>query len=66
MHSTFAAAGAKMLGQVDSSGYQHAESKSDVDGKFLGLPLDQDNEDDLTEGRVSEWVAQLKSEGMPL
>merc|ERR1719198_191293 len=66
LHSTFKAAGAKMLGYVDASGYQHAESKSDVDGKFLGLPLDQDNEDDQTEGRVSDWVAQLKSEGMPL
>jgi len=66
MHATFSAAGAKMLGQVDASGYQHAESKSDVDGKFLGLPLDQDNEDDQTEGRVTDWVAQLKTEGMPL
>jgi len=66
MHSTFAQAGAKMLGQVDASGYSHAESKSEKDGKFLGLPLDQDNEDDQTEDRVSNWVAQLKSEGMPL
>jgi len=66
MHSTFKAAGAKMLGAVDASGYQHEESKSEVDGKFLGLPLDQDNEDDQTEGRVSDWISQLKSEGMPL
>jgi len=66
MHSTFAAAGAKMLGQVDASGYSYSESKSEQGGKFLGLPLDQDNEDDQTEGRVSEWVAQLKTEGMPL
>jgi len=66
MHSTFAKAGAKMLGQVDASGYSYSESKSVEGGKFLGLPLDQDNEDDQTEGRVSDWVAQLKSEGMPL
>merc|ERR1712203_1179780 len=66
MHSTFKAAGAKMLGAVDASGYTYEESKSEQDGKFLGLPLDQDNEDDQTEGRVSDWVAQLKSEGMPL
>merc|ERR1712072_325815 len=32
LHRTFEAAGAKMLGYVDASGYQHAESKSDVDG----------------------------------
>merc|ERR1712100_751521 len=65
LHSTFEAAGAKMLGYVDSSGYQHSESKSVKDGKFLGLPLDQDNEDDMTEDRVKNWVAQIKGEGMP-
>lgn len=66
LHSTFSAAGAKMLGYVGASDYQHTESKS-VDGdKFLGLPLDADNEDDLTQGRVDKWMAQIKSEGMPL
>jgi len=66
LHSTFSAAGAKMLGYVPSGDYQHTESKSESDGKFLGLPLDEDNEDDKTEGRVSAWVDQIKSEGMPL
>ena len=66
MHAAFTAAGASMLGQVDASGYEHAESKSEVDGKFLGLPLDEDNQGDQTEDRVSDWVTQLKKEGMPL
>merc|ERR1711879_817512 len=66
LHSTFSAAGAKMLGYVSTEGYQHEESKTEQDGKFLGLPLDQDNEDDMTEGRVKAWVEQLKKEGMPL
>jgi len=66
MHSTFEAAGAKMLGYVDASGYGHAESKSERDGKFLGLPCDEDNEADQTPDRVSGWVEQLKGEGMPL
>jgi flavodoxin I len=66
LHSTFEAAGAKMLGYVSSEGYQHGESKSDKDGKFLGLPLDQDNEDDMTEARVKSWITQIKGEGMPL
>jgi flavodoxin I len=66
LHETFAAAGAKMVGYVDASGYQHAESKSVKGDKFLGLPCDQDNEDDMTEDRVDAWIAQIKSEGMPL
>jgi len=66
LHETFAAAGAKLVGYVDASGYQHTESKSVKDGKFLGLPLDEDNENDLTEERVDAWVSQIKGEGMPL
>ncbi|CAK0790329.1 unnamed protein product, partial [Prorocentrum cordatum] len=66
IHGAFKEAGAKMIGYVDASAYQHSESKSEVDGKFVGLPLDQDNEAELTEDRISAWVSQLKSEGMPL
>merc|ERR1712122_264682 len=49
LHETFKAAGAKNLGYVDASGYEFDESKSVRDGKFLGLPLDQDNEADMSE-----------------
>lgn len=66
IHGAFAAAGAKMLGQVDASGYSHSASKSQVGDKFLGLPCDQDNEADMSEDRVKAWVEQLKSEGMSL
>jgi len=66
LYSTFKAAGAKMIGSVDASAYTYDDTKSVVDDKFLGLATDQDNEDDLTEGRVNAWVEQLKGEGMPL
>merc|ERR1719325_548074 len=66
LHETFAAAGAKMVGYVDAGAYQHEESKSVKGDKFLGLPCDQDNEDDMTDDRVDAWIAQIKSEGMPL
>jgi len=66
LHETFAAAGAKMVGYVDAGAYQHAESKSTRGDKFLGLPLDQDNEDEMTEDRIASWVTQIKGEGMPL
>jgi len=66
LHETFAAAGAKLVGYVDAGGYQHQASKSVRGDKFLGLPLDEDNENDMTEDRVASWVAQIKGEGMPL
>merc|ERR1719361_2852199 len=61
IYSTFKVAGAKMIGGVDSSGYTFDESKSSQGGKFLGLPLDQDNEGDQSEDRVAAWVEQLKA-----
>jgi len=66
LNSTFAAAGAKMIGYVDSGSYSHSESKSDQGGKFLGCPFDEDNESDQSEERAAAWVEQLKKEGMPL
>ncbi len=54
-------AGATLIGnEVDASGYEFDESESVVDGKFVGLAIDEDNESDLTEKRISDWVEQLK------
>ena len=64
LHDAFVKGGAKMVGYVPSGEYDFEESKSVRDGKFLGLPLDADNEDNLTEGRVGRWTKQLVSEGM--
>merc|ERR1719387_1222367 len=47
-----------MLGYVDSSGYEHSESKSDQDGKFLGMPCDQDNEDAWLRGQ--QWLRAFR------
>merc|ERR1711920_963561 len=66
LHATFKAAGAKMIGYVDASSYNHQASKSDQGGKFLGCPFDEDNQSDMSEDRAKAWVAQLKSEGTPL
>merc|ERR1712032_1627145 len=51
-------------GDSSSYGYYFAESKSVIDGKFCGLPLDEDNESDMTEDRVAAWCAQISGEGL--
>ncbi len=50
---------AEVIGHVDTEGYNFDESASVVDGKFVGLPLDEDNEDDLTESRIDAWLKDL-------
>jgi len=66
LHETFKAAGANLIGYVSTDSYNHSESKSEAKGKFLGCAFDEDNQSDLSQGRAEAWVAQIKSEGMPL
>lgn len=64
IHRHFKEAGANLVGHWPADDYQHSGSKAILDdGKFCGLPLDQDNEDDKTDERIKGWVAQLKGEG---
>lgn len=52
--------GCTFLGNhVDPSDYNYASSISVVDGRFVGLPLDEMNEPDKTEARIDEWVKEL-------
>ena len=51
--------GAKFIGAVSTDGYTFDESSAVVDGKFIGLPLDDINEDDKTDERINAWVAQI-------
>lgn len=54
--------GANFIGRVSTDGYTFDDSEAVVDGKFIGLPLDDINEDDKTESRIEEWIQQIKPE----
>ena len=62
IHDRIKDKGAKFVGQWPTEGYNFTASKGVVGGKFLGLGIDEDNQKDLTSGRVEKWVAQLKGE----
>jgi flavodoxin I len=53
-----------MIGYTSQDGYEHDDSKAIRGDKFCGLLCDEVNQDDLTEDRVQNWVAQLKAEGI--
>merc|ERR1711924_200553 len=65
LYSCFTGQGAEHIGMVSNDGYEHEESKSVRDDKFLGMPFDEDNQPEMSEDRAKAWIAQLKSEGMP-
>lgn len=66
VYTCFEKRGAKMIGHVSTEGYEsYEESKAERDGKFIGLPIDEDNEGDMTEERVHAWCDQvLKESGL--
>jgi flavodoxin I len=55
--------GAKVIGQWDiTNEYYHDESLAIKDGIFIGLALDEDNQDELTQERVITWCEQIRND----
>ena len=52
----------KVIGQTETDSYDYDASTAEVDGKFVGLPLDDENQSDLTDSRVEAWVAQISKD----
>jgi flavodoxin, long chain len=60
LYETASKNGATIIGEVSPEGYDFEYSRAFMDGNFVGLPLDDDYEPDLTEKRISKWVETLK------
>lgn len=60
LYDAFAETGCTFVGKVSTDGYSFDDSKALRDGTFVGLPLDADNESDLTDNRIDIWVNHLK------
>jgi len=53
--------GAKIVGLTSTEGYYHDGSKAQIENKFVGLVIDEDNQSDLTEERIENWINDIKS-----
>ena len=51
--------GARFVGAVSTDDYTFDDSEAIINGKFIGLPLDDVNEDNKTDGRIDAWVAEI-------
>ena len=51
---------ATLVGKTKNSGYEFESSKSLEGDEFLGLVVDEDNQSDLTEERIANWVNEVK------
>lgn len=54
--------GARFIGSVDTTDYKFGDSEAVIDGKFIGLPLDDINEDNKTDSRIDAWIAAITPE----
>lgn len=52
--------GCHFIGGVGTEGYSFSDSAALKDGRFVGLPLDEVSEDDLTNQRLRPWIEELK------
>lgn len=50
---------AKKVGEWPTDEYDFSDSKGVVDGKFVGLVIDEDNQSSMTKERISAWVEQI-------
>lgn len=52
--------GGEVIGFTSTEGYRYEESNSVIENKFVGLALDENNQDDETPERVMEWINEIK------
>ncbi len=62
LHKKLRKLGANLIGNWPVDGYEFEKSKALRDGEFVGLVLDQDNQADLTNERIEEWLELVKPE----
>lgn len=53
--------GCTLIGQTSNEGYIHDSSRAEVEGQFVGLAIDEDNQSELTSSRIKEWTDTLKT-----
>lgn len=55
--------GANIIGNgVNGDSFDFGSSRAFIDGKFVGLVVDEDNQSNLSTTRISEWTKLLESQ----
>jgi flavodoxin I len=60
LYRYFYGQGADIVGRWSTEGYEFEHSAAILDGKFVGLVIDQRQQPLLTDSRLEAWVAQIK------
>jgi len=60
IHEALNDKGCEFIGKVPVSGYSFKSSKALIGNEFIGLPIDETNQGDLTLARIKSWTDLLK------
>lgn len=52
--------GITLVGKTSVDGYSFSNSKAVTDDEFVGLVIDENNQSDLTEERINNWIEKVK------
>ncbi len=62
LYEAVVAQGGRVVGLTSTDGYHFEECDAIVDNQFMGLALDEDNQDDMTPDRIYDWLEDIKPE----
>jgi flavodoxin I len=64
LHDVIIQSGAQIVGHWPTEGYEFDASKAEIPGvgKFVGLALDEDQQENLTADRLNRWCTQIHAE----
>ncbi len=62
LHGFFRSRGATIVGMWPADGYDFISSKALLEGDFVGLVLDQENQKLLTDARLERWLQSIAAE----
>lgn len=64
LHDVVVSRGAAIVGHWSTEGYDYDASKAELpgEGKFVGLALDEDQQENMTVQRLNLWCKQIHSE----
>lgn len=63
MHDVIVENGANIIGHWSTAGYDFDASKALIEGQncFVGLAIDEDQQEELTDQRIKSWCEQIKA-----
>ena len=62
IYNDLQSSGCTFVGFIDNDGYHYDSSTAEIDGRLVGLLVDEMNEPELTDERLNNWIKTIQQE----